>query len=192
LTYHWNRWRSEDGSTFISEDPARDGSNWYGYCGNNPMTFTDPTGLELKIVAKPKAYVAVGITPDNFKRVVSDDRPKLMEALQKIAPEVTFTSMDNGDIKVGLKSVENPVHPAGYTLLKRSIEAKEDVTIDAERYLRTRQTSDSMLWQIDTLDTIYRSSRVVFEKDIRLIWMIFLNLKKILIPMHLILEWLWF
>ena len=45
LTYHWNRWRSEDGSCFISEDPARDGSNWYGYCGNNPMTYTDPTGL---------------------------------------------------------------------------------------------------------------------------------------------------
>jgi RHS repeat-associated protein len=45
LTYHWNRWRSEDGSTFISEDPARDGSNWYGYCGNNPMTRVDPTGL---------------------------------------------------------------------------------------------------------------------------------------------------
>jgi RHS repeat-associated protein len=45
LTYHWNRWRSEDGSTFISEDPARDGLNWYGYCGNNPMNSLDPTGL---------------------------------------------------------------------------------------------------------------------------------------------------
>jgi RHS repeat-associated protein len=45
LTYHWNRWRSEDGSYFISEDPARDGMNWYGYCGNNPMTHQDPTGL---------------------------------------------------------------------------------------------------------------------------------------------------
>ncbi len=45
LTYHWNRWRSEDGSTFISEDPARDGMNWYGYCGNNPMNSTDPSGL---------------------------------------------------------------------------------------------------------------------------------------------------
>jgi len=45
LTYHWNRWRSEDGSTFISEDPARDGINWYGYCGNNPMNSQDPTGL---------------------------------------------------------------------------------------------------------------------------------------------------
>jgi RHS repeat-associated protein len=45
LTYHWNRWRSEDGTCFISEDPARDGVNWYGYCGNNPMTYSDPAGL---------------------------------------------------------------------------------------------------------------------------------------------------
>ena len=37
LTYHWNRWRNEDGSAFISEDPARDGMNWYGYAGQNPM-----------------------------------------------------------------------------------------------------------------------------------------------------------
>ena len=45
LTYHWNRWRSEDGSAFISEDPARDGMNWYGYAGCNPIVYVDPTGL---------------------------------------------------------------------------------------------------------------------------------------------------
>lgn len=45
LTYHWNRWRSEDGSCFISEDPIRDGTNWYGYAGQNPMVYVDPTGL---------------------------------------------------------------------------------------------------------------------------------------------------
>ena len=45
LTYHWNRWRSEDGSCFIREDPARDGANWWGYCGGNPITFVDPDGL---------------------------------------------------------------------------------------------------------------------------------------------------
>jgi len=45
LTYHWNRWRSEDGSSFISEDPARDGANWYGYAGCNPMVYVDKIGL---------------------------------------------------------------------------------------------------------------------------------------------------
>ena len=45
LTYHWNRWRSEDGSAFISEDPIRDGMNWYGYAGQNPMVYMDRIGL---------------------------------------------------------------------------------------------------------------------------------------------------
>ncbi len=45
LRYHWNRWTSEDGSRFMSEDPARDGVNWYGYCGGNPILFIDPTGF---------------------------------------------------------------------------------------------------------------------------------------------------
>ena len=29
---------------FISEDPAKDGLNWYVYCGNNPVNFVDPSG----------------------------------------------------------------------------------------------------------------------------------------------------
>ena len=30
---------------FISADPAGSGSNWYAYCGNDPMDGSDPTGL---------------------------------------------------------------------------------------------------------------------------------------------------
>jgi len=46
VVYMWNRWQDPETGRFISEDPARDGNNWYGYAGNNPETFTDPTGLE--------------------------------------------------------------------------------------------------------------------------------------------------
>ena len=30
---------------FITEDPAKDGLNWYSYCGGNPVNFVDPWGL---------------------------------------------------------------------------------------------------------------------------------------------------
>ena len=46
LTYHWNRWRGEDGSNWLSEDPARDGLNWYGYAGQNPTNYIDRNGLK--------------------------------------------------------------------------------------------------------------------------------------------------
>lgn len=45
LTYHWNRWQSEDGLTWLTQDPTRDGSNWFGYAGQNPVMYTDLTGL---------------------------------------------------------------------------------------------------------------------------------------------------
>ncbi len=30
---------------FVSEDPIRDGTNWYAYCANNPVNAMDPSGL---------------------------------------------------------------------------------------------------------------------------------------------------
>ena len=31
---------------FTTEDPIKDGNNWYAYCGGNPVVFWDPSGLE--------------------------------------------------------------------------------------------------------------------------------------------------
>ena len=32
--------------SFITEDPIRDGVNWYGYCNGNPVGYVDPSGME--------------------------------------------------------------------------------------------------------------------------------------------------
>jgi RHS repeat-associated protein len=54
LFRHFNaRWYDPKLGRFITEDPARDGSNWYGYCSNNPLKYVDPTGLEFKVIDIP-------------------------------------------------------------------------------------------------------------------------------------------
>ena len=43
--YYFNaRWYDSDMGRFITEDPARDGGNWYVYCENNPLINVDLTG----------------------------------------------------------------------------------------------------------------------------------------------------
>jgi RHS repeat-associated protein len=45
LTYMRARWYDPALGRFISEDPARDGANWFAYCRNNPVNAVDPTGM---------------------------------------------------------------------------------------------------------------------------------------------------
>lgn len=35
---------------FITQDPARDGSNWYGYCGQNPVVDNNSSKRNLYLV----------------------------------------------------------------------------------------------------------------------------------------------
>ena len=51
LIYLRNRYYDPTVGRFISEDPAKDGMNWYVYCGNNPVNFTDPLGLENIVIS---------------------------------------------------------------------------------------------------------------------------------------------
>ena len=40
------RYYSPEIQRFISEDPIKDGINWYAYCGNNPVMYLDQTGYQ--------------------------------------------------------------------------------------------------------------------------------------------------
>ena len=39
------RFYDQNDRRFISVDPIKDGINWYAYCGNNPIRYTDSNGL---------------------------------------------------------------------------------------------------------------------------------------------------
>lgn len=49
LIYMRNRYYDPSIGRFITEDPARDGLNWYVYCGNSPVTLFDPSGLIVTV-----------------------------------------------------------------------------------------------------------------------------------------------
>ena len=49
--YYFNaRWYDPLNGRFITEDPVRDGLNWYVYCGNNPLKRIDASGLSWEDV----------------------------------------------------------------------------------------------------------------------------------------------
>ncbi len=58
---------------FLSEDPLRDGDNWYVYCNNNPVRYVDPSGeiaitTLILIGSAVIALVAAGATAyDSYK-----------------------------------------------------------------------------------------------------------------------------
>jgi len=45
LTFFNARWYSSELGRFITEDPIRDGVNWFIFCNNNPLRYVDMTGL---------------------------------------------------------------------------------------------------------------------------------------------------
>lgn len=47
LVYFNARFYDPETGRFITQDPIKDGNNWYIYCYNNPMNFIDPTGLAV-------------------------------------------------------------------------------------------------------------------------------------------------
>ena len=48
LYFAQNRFYDPADHRFTQEDPIKDGENWYGYCGNNPVNSTDPDGYSSK------------------------------------------------------------------------------------------------------------------------------------------------
>ena len=53
---------------FISEDPIRDGANWYAFAKNNPIRYIDPTGLSAQesILSVLRAYQAGYVTREQM------------------------------------------------------------------------------------------------------------------------------
>ena len=67
--YYFNaRWYDPLLGRFTSEDPARDGINWHIYTYNNPLEYTDPTGLDPNYAGMDANYYSGVDDPDDKKK----------------------------------------------------------------------------------------------------------------------------
>jgi RHS repeat-associated protein len=55
---------------FVSEDPARDGDNWFGYCSGNPVNKVDETGCNTLAIALGLGII--GFLAGFFSSIQSD------------------------------------------------------------------------------------------------------------------------
>ena len=76
--YYFNaRWYDAETGRFTTEDPIRDGWNWYAYVYQNPLRWTDPTGLS----GVSEVYVLPGVVV-----IRTDDEPRGGGAVPAYAP----------------------------------------------------------------------------------------------------------
>ena len=80
---------------FITEDPAKDGLNWYAFCGNNPVMFVDPSGTikeeDIKYGEDTKVYISLLILGEAWEVF-----PEYRTAIDELANEVRWIGNEWG------------------------------------------------------------------------------------------------
>lgn len=66
----------------MTEDPIKDGYNWYRYCGGDPVNFIDPLGLVCgEAVADPNSAQAI-IDGLKIAAAAAEIEPTILELIQ--------------------------------------------------------------------------------------------------------------
>jgi hypothetical protein len=103
------RWYDADTARFVSEDPARDGVNWFAYVYNNPIGYIDPSGLYGTNAGYSGYDPGTGSTADNgwdyddgnYRNDANGNFPtslteeELNQLLEKYGPDVNLSEPVN-------------------------------------------------------------------------------------------------
>ncbi len=77
FVYLRGRYYDPAAERFVTEDPMKDGGNWYAYCGNDPVNKIDPTGFKkTKVTVTLPGGTNINATVENgVTRLFDGSRP---------------------------------------------------------------------------------------------------------------------
>ena len=91
---------------FISQDPIKDGRNWFAYCGNNPINAIDPDGRIFRYIGVIRSN---SLTREEARQWINDyvltrdDRPITVEM---------YTKGMDGDSSPYIRGIDSPIAKA--------------------------------------------------------------------------------
>ena len=131
LYYYNARWYDPNLGRFITEDPARDGVNWFIYVNNNPLNFIDPTGLEDQRPIVPSDQKAGWYEQSQEAMVPMDELKSMLtyniKALKRNSEQNRDLVIVN-TIEYGIgKIIKTPSDETGYNILMASEDIVENL-----------------------------------------------------------------
>ena len=145
--YLRNRYYNTSTGRFITEDPIKDGLNWYVYCGNDPIMFVDPSGLFYGDVIE-----ALQTIIDNKSRMTSAGTPEheywsaysnILTAKKEIANDVIYVEDWSG-----LTDVLSPLINGDNNSIKSIKSMKTAVETAEKNYERDHFMTDASFYGI--------------------------------------------
>lgn len=129
MTYLRARYYDSNIKRFISEDPIKDGLNWYSYAGNNPVMYVDPSGLELILqgTGDEVSYIWSKIKDLSHDKLVltqlKDDNDNLIDKYS-----VTIEEEHDGACKSGTELIRRIVYNGNTVTVKNNYKNQFDAT----------------------------------------------------------------
>ena len=140
LIYLRARWYAPDIGRFISEDPIKDGSNWYVYTANNPINRWDPTGLLVS------DWDIANLSPGDLKTIRKNDATWHREGATQAEKDAAAASSKT--IREGYIASGQYVDDRGY-VQGTSISAGRQAAVDyALKYANSSEPHDGY-WYFD-------------------------------------------
>ena len=129
--YLRNRSYSPADGRFTSEDPVKDGTNWYSYCAGNPVMFSDASGLKAQVFGRSQTGE---VDFNNLPTATEEERMAFQMLLQATTRD-TVTVLEDGTVQLELNDSEEVLNaPANVrrdagTAVLRSIVLDERNTV---------------------------------------------------------------